>query len=88
MENVVNRYRISIDTLTRAKDFSNAIQGEEKHIRLVGGEHGECEVKGESFLRSILSTLHALSFKNLWIESDKEIYSKIKDFVINDSKNI
>lgn len=37
------------------------------------------------FLKSIISTLHTMSFKNLWIESNIDVYSYIKNFVINES---
>lgn len=87
MNNIVNRYRISIDTFTAVKNFLEQVSGLENHIRLIGDDdNGNCVVSGNSFLKSVISTLHTMSFKNLWLESDIEIYSKIKDFVINESK--
>lgn len=86
MENIKCRYRISIDTYSQVKDFLAAVKGMENHIALVGdNDDGKSIVCGEEFLKSIISTLHTMSFKNLWIESDIDIYSYIKDFVINES---
>ena len=86
MENIKFRYRISIDTYSQVKDFLAAVKGMENHIALVGdNDDGKSIVCGEEFLKSIISTLHTMSFKNLWIESDIDIYSYIKDFVINES---
>ena len=86
MENIKCRYRISIDTYSQVKDFLAAVKGMENHIALVGdNDDGKSIVCGEELLKSIISTLHTMSFKNLWIESDIDIYSYIKDFVINES---
>lgn len=86
MENIKCRYRISIDTYSQVKDFLAAVKGMENHIALVGdNDDGKSIVCGEEFLKSIINTLHTMSFKNLWIESDIDIYSYIKDFVINES---
>lgn len=32
--------------------------------------------------KSILGALHAMEFTDIWVESEKEIYGRIKDFVI------
>lgn len=86
MENIKCRYRISIDTYSQVKDFLAVVKGIENHIVLVGdNDDGKSIVCGEEFLKSIISTLHTMSFKNLWIESDIDIYSYIKNFVINES---
>lgn len=86
MENIKCRYRISIDTYSQVKDFLAAVKGMENHIALIGdNDEGKSIVCGEEFLKSIISTLHTMSFKNLWIESDIDIYSYIKNFVINES---
>lgn len=86
MNKIVSRYRISIDTYTQVEKFLKAIKGNEEHIKLIG-DNGNTKsiVCGEEFLKSIISTLHMLSFKNLWLESDIDIYSIIKDFIINES---
>ena len=46
--------------------FLEAISGKEEHIQLVGDNNsGKSVVCGEEFLKSIISTLHTISFKNL-----------------------
>lgn len=90
MGNIKCRYRISIDTYSQVKDFLAAVKGIENHIVLVGdnddGNSIVCSIVcGEEFLKSIISTLHTMPFKNLWIESDIDVYSYIKNFVINES---
>ena len=89
MENIKSRYRISIDTYSAVERFLEAIKGYESNIQLVGdNDNGNSIVCGEDFLKSIISVLHTMSFKNLWCESDIDIYSRIKDFVINESKGV
>ena len=89
MENIKSRYRISIDTYSAVEKFLEAIKGYESNIQLVGdNDDGNSIVCGKEFLKSIISTLHTMSFKNLWCESDIDIYSIIKDFVINESGGI
>lgn len=89
MKNIISRYRISIDTYSAVQKFLEAIKGNENHIQLVGdNDDGNSVVCGKEFLKSIISTLHTMSFKNLWCESDIDIYSIIKDFVINESRGI
>lgn len=86
MEKIKSRYRISIDTYSEVQKFLESIKGNENHIQLVGdNDDGNSVVCGKEFLKSIISTLHTMSFKNLWCESDIDIYSIIKDFVINES---
>lgn len=86
MEKIKCRYRISIDTYNQVKKFLEAIRGKEEHIQLVGDNNsGKSVVCGEEFLKSIISTLHTISFKNLWIESDIDIYPYVKNFIINES---
>lgn len=86
IENIKYRYRISIDTFSEVQKFLEAIKGYESNIQLVGdNDNGNSIVCGKEFLKSIISTLHTMSFKNLWCESDIDIYSRIKDFVINES---
>lgn len=89
MNKIISRYRISIDTYTAVEKFLEAIKGNEKHIQLVGdNDKGNSIVSGEEFLKSIISVLHTMSFKNLWCESDIDIYSTIKEFVINESSGV
>lgn len=89
MNKIISRYRISIDTYTAVEKFLEAIKGNEKHIQLIGdNDKGNSIVCGEEFLKSIISVLHTMSFKNLWCESDIDIYSTIKEFVINESSGV
>ena len=89
MENIKSRYRISIDTYSAVERFLEAIKGYESNIQLVGdNDNGNSIVCGEDFLKSIISVLHTMSFKNLWCESDIDIYSYIKEFVINESNGV
>lgn len=89
MNKIISRYRISIDTYTAVEKFLETIKGNEKHIQLVGdNDKGNSTVCGEEFLKSIISVLHTMSFKNLWCESDIDIYSTIKEFVINESSGV
>lgn len=86
MINIVSRYRISIDTYTQVEKFLKSIEGKEEHLTLIGYNGDKKSIVcGKEFLKSIISTLHTLSFKNLWVESDIDIYSTIKEFVINES---
>lgn len=86
MNTIKCRYRISIDTYSQVEKFLESVRGKENHIALVGdNDDGKSMVCGEEFLKSIISTLHTMSFKNLWIESDIDVYSYIKNFVINES---
>jgi hypothetical protein len=89
MKDIISRYRISIDTYSDVQKFLEAIKGYESNIQLVGdNDDGNIIVCGKEFLKSIISTLHTMSFKNLRCESDIDIYSRIKDFVINESRGV
>lgn len=81
---IKSRYRVSIDTYPRVQAFVKSIEQVKGHVVLVGNDGDtECRVNG----RSIIGSMYAMIFRDLWCESDIDIYPYIKDFVINESES-
>lgn len=70
------RVKIRLDTLKDAQRFAEITESCEGWVHITDA-NGMC-VNG----KSILGALHAMEFTDIWVESEKEIYGRIKDFVI------
>lgn len=71
--------RIRLDTLGDATEFANIAAEIGGYVILTDRVTG-LRVNG----KSILGVLHAMEFGDIWVESDDEIYGKIRKFVIED----
>lgn len=70
------RVRIRLDTFQDAQTFSAIAENHDGWVHITDN-NGLC-VNG----KSLLGALHAMEFSEIWCESEKDIYSLIKDFVI------
>lgn len=70
------RYRIRLDTQQDLIDFVNIASMIEGSVMVVDGE-GQC-VSG----RSVLGMMYAMTFSEIWCESDIDIYNSINRFVV------
>lgn len=70
--------KIRLETLTDIKNFVSAVNSLDASVFLTDGE-GFC-VSG----KSIMGALYTLEWSDVYVTSDKDIYSKIKDFVADD----
>jgi hypothetical protein len=70
------RVKIRLDTVTDANKF----------VAITSALDGKITITDTSGLRvnakSVLGALHALEFSEIWCESENDIYSYIRDFVV------
>lgn len=69
-----HRYKIHLDTETDVVKFVNVVGQEHDKVKVTDGEH-------IVDAHSLLGMLYALTFNELWCESDNEIYHLIRDFM-------
>ena len=70
------RNKIRIDTIQDVNKFVNITSQLEGKITITDNAGLAVNAK------SVLGALHAMEFEELWIESEKDIYSAIEPFVI------
>lgn len=70
------RAKIRLDTSNDAINFAHITSQLEGKI-VVKDSNGFCVNA-----KSVLGALHALEFNELWVESENDIWMKIKDFII------
>lgn len=70
------RAKIRLDTSSDAINFAH-ITSQLKGKIVVKDGNGLCVNA-----KSVLGALHALEFNELWVESENDIWMKIKDFII------
>lgn len=75
------RAKIHMDTTTAATKLSALASTCDQEVFIEDGQG--LKVKA----RSILGSLHALEFTELWLVSDGDYYSLFKDFIIGDNLN-
>ena len=71
------RNKINLVTTSDITEFVRICEGIEGTIELFCGKNGY-----RVNARSMLGCLAALEFDELWVESDKDIYSKIEKFIV------
>ena len=70
------RNKIRIDTIQDVNKFVNITSQLEGKITITDNAGLTVNAK------SVLGALHAMEFEELWIESEKDIYSAIEPFII------
>ena len=70
--------KIRLDTLTDVKNFVDAVRSLDAQVVLTDGE-GFC-VSG----KSLMGALYTLEWNDVYVSCDKDIYSKIKEYVYED----
>ena len=70
------RVRIRIDTGADARQFVDIATKATKPVFITDGDGLKVSAK------SLLGTLYALEFDELWCESEEDIYHAIEDFII------
>ena len=68
--------KIRLETMTDVMKFQNIISKIDGEIKLVDGT-GYCVNA-----KSILGAVAALEWENLYVKSDKDLYTALKDFCI------
>lgn len=68
--------KVRIDTVTDAKNFVKKTNQVDGNVVITDG-NGLCVNA-----KSMLGALHAMEFKELWCQSDVDIYNLIRDFVV------
>lgn len=73
------RVKIRLDTIRDASEFTNI-------ANRVGGEIVITDSTGFRVnAKSVLGTIYAMEFTELWCESEKDIYREIEKFVVLES---
>lgn len=70
------RNKIRIDTIQDVNKFVNITSQLEGKITITDNAGLTVNAK------SVLGALHAMEFEELWIESEKDIYSAIEPFIV------
>lgn len=70
--------KIRIDTYTDAAEFVAITTALGGHITVTDGANHRVNAK------SLLGMIYAIEFEEMWCESENDIYSAIKRFVINE----
>lgn len=70
------RNRIRIDTVKQANELATITGKLDGKITITDGQGLTVNAK------SVIGALHAMEFNELWIESEKDIYTAIKPFII------
>lgn len=74
--------RIRLDTVDDVKKFVSVVKDIEVPVVITDGHF---KVNG----KSLLGLMYGMSeFDNLWVECEKDIYTHIKDFVIDASAEV
>lgn len=88
------RVKIELTNIEDVKKFNEAVADVECDVRLVGkDENGnDWNMSGKSIMCSLLvakkeqldrdHTAHDVDWNTIWCECEKDIYSKIQDFVV------
>lgn len=71
------RNKINLVTMTDITDFVRICESIEGRIELFCGKRGY-----RVNARSILGCLAALEFDEMWVDSDKDIYSQIEKWIV------
>lgn len=70
------KYRISLDTLSQVKTFVNIVNAYESNILLTDGQGYAVNAK------SVLGAMYSIEWNELYVESDIDIYTQIRQFTI------
>ena len=68
--------KIQLETMSDVMKFQELVSKVEEEVKLVDG-NGYCVNA-----KSILGAVAALEWKNLYVKSDKDLYTALKDFCI------
>lgn len=71
----MSRFKIRLDTESDVFKFLNVITNLKGKIELVGNDG--CRVNA----RSLIGSLYAITWKELWIESENDIYNSLREFL-------
>ena len=69
------RNKIHLETVEDAKNFSDIASHVHGDVRIVDAV-GHCVNA-----KSLLGAIYSLEFEDLWVESDRDIYSKIERYI-------
>ena len=70
------KYRINLDTLSQVKTFVNIVNTYESNILLTDGQGYAVNAK------SVLGAMYSIEWNELYVESDVDIYTQIRQFTI------
>lgn len=74
----MSRFKIRLDTESDVFKFLNVITNLKGKIELVGNDGcTQCRVNA----RSLIGSLYAITWKELWIESENDIYNSLRKFL-------
>ncbi|MFR2207564.1 MAG: hypothetical protein ACLS59_08505 [Clostridia bacterium] len=74
----MSRFKIRLDTESDVFKFLNVITNLKGKIELVGNDGcTQCRVNA----RSLIGSLYAITWKELWIESENDIYNSLREFL-------
>jgi len=71
------RVKIRLDTMTDVNHFVNVVSQVDGNVVLTD-KNRNFSVNG----KSLIGALYTMEFSEIWCESETDIYTKIKDFVI------
>lgn len=89
------RARIELNDINAVKEFTAAVQTVPGEVRLIGKDENGADwnLSAKSLLCSLVvehklqeyrkHNAHEVDWNTLWVESDENIYSRIKKFVIS-----
>ena len=70
------KYKINLDTLTQIKSFVDTISVYDFNILLTNGQGYAVNAK------SVLGAMYSIEWNELYVESDVDIYTQIRQFTI------
>lgn len=70
------KYRINLDTLSQVKTFVDIVNTYEFNILLTDGQEYVVNAK------SVLGAMYSIEWNELYVESDVDIYTQIRQFTI------
>lgn len=74
----MTKFKIKLDTESDVRKFSYIINDLKGKIELIGNDGDTyCRVNA----RSIIGLLYAMTWKELWIESENDIYNSLREFL-------
>lgn len=73
------KYKVRMDTQNEVLRFSNIANKIKGKIELVGKDNDStCRINA----KSIIGSLYAMTWADIWLEADSNIYADFKDFII------
>ena len=71
------RMKINLDTQSHVLEFCKIVSGISGEVRIVGEDGGQ---KVSINAKSLLGLLYCQTWKDIWCESEQDIYSQISKF--------